>query len=107
MSCRHAVERLFAAENVALILEQAAVVEHAGAFGAPQMRELGAEHRPGLDDDAEQIGAHGVAAAGAFVTALREEGHPEIGQQHADVEGHRPVEGEFRVDDPRLGRRSP
>ena len=52
--------------------------------------------------DIEQIGAHGVALAVLLVAALREEGHPEIGEQHADIEGHRAVEGEFRIDHPGL-----
>ena len=100
---QHAVERLLAAQRIAVILEQAAVVEHAGALAAPEMRELGAEDRPGLDDDAEQIGAHRLAvAASLFVAGLSEIGHPEIGEQHADIEGHRSVEGEFRIDDARV-----
>ena len=40
-----------------------------------------------------------VAVAVVLMAGLREEGHPEIGEQHADVEGHRAVEGEFRIDD--------
>ena len=68
-----------------------------------RLRELVAEDRPCLDDDAEQIGAHGVAVAILFRGRDCEKiGHPEIGEQHADVEGHRPVEGEFRIDDARL-----
>ncbi len=59
-----------------------------------------AENRPSLGRDIEQIGAHGVALAILLVAMLREESHPEIGEQHADVEGHRAVEGEFRIDHP-------
>ena len=99
---QHAVERLLGPERVAAILEQATVVEHAGALGAPEMGKLGAEHRPGLDDDTEQIGAHLAAVAVLLVASLRKVGHPEIGKQHADIEGHRRIEGELRIDDPRL-----
>ena len=43
-----------------------------------------------------------LAVAVLLVATLREKGHPEIGEQHADVEGHRSVEGELRIDHPRL-----
>ena len=36
------------------------------------------------------------------MAGLRKVGHPEVGQQHADIEGHRSVDGEFRIDDTRV-----
>ncbi len=44
-----------------------------------------------------------IPRTAGLVAVLREIGHPEVGEQHADVEGHRAVEGEFGIDDAGLG----
>src|SRR5690606_28518739 len=73
------------------------------ALRTPQGSEFGAESVPQRLDRIEKIGAHAVASAGcSLMTGLGKIAHPEIGDQHADVEADRTVEREFRIDDTRL-----
>src|SRR5690606_10276756 len=86
---QNGVQRLFGCERIAAVLENAAGIEDALALGAPETGELGAENRPYLLRHAKQPFAHLGAVAILLVPLLREEAHPEIGEQHADIEGDR------------------